>query len=92
MGYQVSRTYCQISFELERSKTNKISCAPSENSGQSGHLGPESSLSAYKRFGSSATHKAYSENSDPNGQMSKLIWFFAGCTGHCVGFVMLCFI
>ena len=29
------------------------------------------------------------EDSDQTGQMPRLIWFFAGCTCHFVGFVML---
>ena len=33
-----------------------------------------------------------SEDSDQTGRMHRLIWVFAGCTGHYVGFVMRWFI
>ena len=44
----------------------------------------ESSLSAWRKLRSLATHWAHSEDSDRNG----LIWVFAGRTCHFVGFVM----
>ena len=47
----------------------------------------ESSLSAWRSNGSLATHKAHSEDSDQTGRMPRLIWVFAGRTGHIVGFV-----
>ena len=40
----------------------------------------ESLLSAWRKFGSSATHWAHSEDSDQTGRMSRLIWVFAGRT------------
>ena len=49
----------------------------------------ESSLSAWRRFGSLTTHKVPSKESDPTGWMPRLIWVFAGCTGYFVGFVVL---
>ena len=48
----------------------------------------ESSLSAWRKFGSLATHWAHSEDSDQTGRMPKLIWVLAGRTSHFVGFVM----
>ena len=49
----------------------------------------ESSLSAWRKFGSScATHWAHSEDSDQTGRMPRQIWVFAGRTCHFVGFVM----
>ena len=45
----------------------------------------ESSLSAWKKLGSLATHWVHSEDSD---QMPQLIWVFTGRTCHFVGFVM----
>ena len=48
----------------------------------------ESSLSAWRKLGSLATHWAHSEDSDQTGRMLWLIWIFAGRTGHFVGFVM----
>ena len=39
----------------------------------------ESSLSAWRKLGSLATHWAHSEDSDQTGLMPRLIWVFAGC-------------
>ena len=47
----------------------------------------ESSLSAWRNIGSLATHWAHSECFDQTGRMPRLIWVFAGCTCHFVGFV-----
>ena len=47
----------------------------------------ESSLSAWRKLGSLATHWAHSKDSDQTGQMPRLIWVFAGCTCHYAGFV-----
>ena len=41
---------------------------------------PESSLSAWRKFGSLATHWAYSKDSGQTGQMPRLKWAFSGCT------------
>ena len=41
---------------------------------------PASSVSAWRKLGSSATHWAHSEDSDQTGRMPRLIWFFAGRT------------
>ena len=40
----------------------------------------ESSLSAWRKLGSLATHLAHSEDSDQTGRMPRLIWVFAGHT------------
>ena len=48
----------------------------------------ESSLSAWRKFGSLANHWVHSEDSDQTGQMPRLIWAFTGHTGHFVDFVM----
>ena len=40
----------------------------------------ESFLSAWRKLGSLAIHRAHSEDSDQTGQMPRLIWVFAGCT------------
>ena len=40
----------------------------------------ESSLSAWRKLGSFATHWAHSEDSDQTGRMPRLIWVFAGRT------------
>ena len=39
-----------------------------------------SSLSAWRKPGSLATHWAHSEDSDQTGWLPRLIWVFAGCT------------
>ena len=49
----------------------------------------ESSLSAWRSPGSLAILRVHSEDSDQTGWMPRLIWVFAGRTGHIVGFVML---
>ena len=46
----------------------------------------ESSLSAWRKLGSLATHWAHSEDSDQTGQMPRLIW---GFTGHTVVLLVL---
>ena len=51
-------------------------------------VGSESSLSAWRKLGSWATHWAHSEDSGQTGRMPRLIWVFAGRTDHIVGFVM----
>ena len=48
----------------------------------------ESSLSAWRKLGSLATHWAHSEDSDQTGRMPRLIWVFAGRTCHFVGFAL----
>ena len=40
----------------------------------------ESSLSAWRKLGSLATHWAHSEDSDQTGRMPRLIWVFVGRT------------
>ena len=48
----------------------------------------QSSLSAWRKLGSLATHWGHSEDSDQTGQMPRLIWVLAGHTCHFVGFDM----
>ena len=48
----------------------------------------QSSLSAWRKLGSLASHWAHSEDSDQTGRMPRLIWVFAGRTCHFVGVVM----
>ena len=70
-------------------------CVPSEDSDQPGirPVWSESSLSAWRKLGSLATHLAHSDDSDQTGRMPRLIWVFAGrtltllvlsCCGSCV--------
>ena len=42
----------------------------------------ESSLSAWRKLGSLATHWAHSEDSDQTGRMPRFIWVFADQTGR----------
>ena len=53
-----------------------------------GPVWSESSLSAWRKLGSLATHWVCSEDSDQIVRMPRLIWVLAGCTGYIVGFVM----
>ena len=48
----------------------------------------ESSLCAWRKLGSLATHWAHSKDSDQTGQVPRLNWVFTGRTCHFVGFVM----
>ena len=48
----------------------------------------ESSLSAWRKLQSLASHWAHSKDSNQTGRMPRLIWVFAWRTCHFVGFVM----
>ena len=63
-------------------KTNKVSVCPAKTQISLGirPVWSESSLSAWRKLGSIATHEAHSEDSDQTGRMPRLIWVFAGCT------------
>ena len=59
-----------LKYEPPHDKTNKVSVHPAKTSTQSDQNMPgwsESSLSAWKKLGSLATHWAHSEHSDQNG-------------------------
>ena len=58
-------------FEPPHDKTNKVTVRP---------VWSESSLSAWRKFGSLATHWTHSEDSDQTGRMPRVIWVFAGRT------------
>ena len=77
-------------YELAHDKTNKMACAPSEDSDQPGHppVWSESSQSARRKLGPLATHWANSKDSGQTGRMPRLICVFAGRTFHLVGFVV----
>ena len=49
----------------------------------------ESSLSAWRKIGSLATHWSHSKDSDQTGWMPRLIWVFIGRTCHFVGFITM---
>ena len=54
----------QVPFELPHDKTNKMTCAPSEDSDQAwaSAQSDQSSLSAWRKVGSLATHWVHSED------------------------------
>ena len=64
-------------IELPHDKTNKMACAPSKDRS-----------ACVLKLVSLATHWEYREDSDQIVQMPRLIWVFAGSTGHFVGSVM----
>ena len=59
-----------------------MACTPSEDSDQPCHppIWSESSLSAWRKLWSLATHWAHSEDSDQTWRMPRLVWVFAGRT------------
>ena len=72
--------------ETRHDKTNKMSVCPAKTQISL------SSLSAWRKLGSLATHWGHSEDSDQTGRMPRLIWVFAGrrvillvlsCRGSC---------
>ena len=58
-------------YEPRHDKTNKVTVRP---------VWSETSLSAWRKRGSLATHWAHSEDSDQTGRVPRLIWVFAGRT------------
>ena len=48
----------------------------------------QSLLPTWRKLGSLATHWVHTKDSDQTGWMPRLIWVFAGCTSHFVGFVV----
>ena len=94
------KTLNEVWFELLYDKTNKTTCAPREDSDQPGHppslirvfaVGfpgwSESSLCA-QWVAKDPGCFVQTEKTDQTGQMPRLIWVFAGRTGHFVSFVM----
>ena len=70
------------SYEPRHDKTNKIPVHPAKTQISLGirPVWSKSSLSAWKKLGSLATHWAHSKDSDQTGRMPRLIWVFAGRT------------
>ena len=85
----MSRVTKLIEYEPSHDKTNKMACAPSEDSDKPGHLPSLIRVFAVRSVvkGPMFLH-ADCENSDQTGQMPRLICVFAGRTGNFVGFVM----
>ena len=69
-------------FEPRHDKSNKMSVRPAKTQISLGirPVWSESSMSARRKLGSLATHKAHSEDCDQTGRMPRLIWVFAGRT------------
>ena len=69
-------------YDPRHDKTNKMSVRPAKTQISLGirQVWSESSLSAWRKLGSLATHWAHSEDSDQTGRMPRLIWVFAGHT------------
>ena len=74
-----SDQYC---FEPRHDKTNKMSVRPAKTqiSLDIRPIWSASSLSAWRKLGSLATHWANSEDYDQTGRMPRMIWVFAGPT------------
>ena len=76
--------------EPPRDKTNKMACAPSEDSDQPGHPPSLTRVFACAQWVAKDTSFLHADTEDSNqtGRMPRLIWVFAGRTCHFVGFVM----
>ena len=79
----------RLTFKPPRDKTKKVICALSEDSDRPG---PAQSFCAQWVAKDPSFLHADSEDSDQTGRMPRLIWVFAGRTGHFDGFVMTRFI
>ena len=68
--------------ERRHDKSNKMAVCPVKTQISLGihPVWSETSLSAWRKLGSLATHWAHSKDSDQTGRMPRLIWVFAGCT------------
>ena len=87
IGLPVGSTLVASStYEPQHYKTNKMTCAPSEDSDQPGHP-PSQWVAEDPMF-----LPTDSEDSYQTGRMSRLIWVFAGRRGHFVGLVVRRFI
>ena len=76
------QSLCLKQHELRHYKTNNVAVCPAKTQISLGIrlVWSESSLSAWRKLGSLATHWVHSEDSDQTGQMSRLIRVFAGRT------------
>ena len=80
----VNGKFCFVEriIEPRHDKTNKMSVRPPKTQLNLSirPVWSESSLSAWRKLGSLATHRAHSKDSDQTGRMPRLIWVFAGRT------------
>ena len=69
-------------YEPPHDKTNNVAARPAKTQISLGirPVWSESSLSAWRKLGSLATHSVHSEDSDQSGRMPRLIWVFVVCT------------
>ena len=67
--------------EPPHDKTNNVAVRPAKTQISLGirPVWSESSLSAWRNLGPSATHWAHCKDSDQTGRMPRLVWVFAGC-------------
>ena len=74
--------FVSTACEPRHDKTNKMIVRPTKTQISLGirPVWSESSLSAWRKLGSLATHLAHSEDSDQTGRMPRLIWVFYGRT------------
>ena len=79
---QWSIRFTPLPLEPWHDKINKLSVHPAKTQVSLGicPVWSESSLSAWRKFRSLATHGVYSEDLDQTGRMPRLIWVFAGRT------------
>ena len=82
--------WIRMTFEPPHEKTNKMTFAPSEDSDQPGH--PPSLIRVFavhmKKHWALGYLLSVLRRLCQTGRMPRLIWVFAGRTGHFVGFVM----
>ena len=92
LSLDARRLSCNVYISRRMTKPTKWPLRPAKTQISLGirPVWSESSLSAWRNIGSSATHWAHCEDSDQIGWMTRLIWVFAGRKGHFVGFVMRC--
>ena len=87
--YSVSSFLSSLSFFMTKATKWHMRPAKTQISLGVHPVWSESSLSAWRNHGSLATHLVHSEDSDQTELMPRLIWVFAGRTGHFVCFIML---
>ena len=83
------RSKVRYTIEPPPDKTNKWHVRPAKPQISLGirPVCSVSSLSAWRKLGSLASHWAQSEDSDQTGRMLRLIWVFARRTCHFFGFI-----
>ena len=81
-GQESESIDAEMSFQPPHDKTNNVFVRPAKTQISLGirPVWSESSLSAWRKLGSLATHWAHSEDSDQTERMPRLIWVFAGRT------------